>query len=185
MYRIPRVFALVALLASAAYGCTDQATPFETVSAGLDVRVGGPFLSLSQVEQTVHVLERTAPLAADVEEDFDEDGAEQRVPALLPVYGRPRPATEADRDLVGSPRQLAGQGRDALFAPVQFLRQQGRFRGKHVPVNRFLPQGAAPAPEEVEAAVALLRATPGVASSSATTTSIARPSRGTTSRSRR
>jgi hypothetical protein len=60
-----RLFGLVAALALAGAGCADQTTPFESVS-GPSVRVGGPFLSLSPVEQTVQVLERSEPLQEDV-----------------------------------------------------------------------------------------------------------------------
>ena len=56
-----RLFALLALLAVAGYGCADQTTPFEADSAP-SVRVGGPFLSLSPITQTVQVLERSEPL---------------------------------------------------------------------------------------------------------------------------
>ena len=60
-----RSFALVAALALGGSGCADQTTPFESIS-GPSVRVGGPFLSLSPVEQTVQVLERSEPLAHDL-----------------------------------------------------------------------------------------------------------------------
>lgn len=60
-----RLFALLSLLAVAGYGCADQGTPFAPVS-GPSVRVGGPFLSLSPVEQTVNVLERSVALPEDV-----------------------------------------------------------------------------------------------------------------------
>jgi hypothetical protein len=60
-----RIVGLVATLALAGAGCADQTTPFESIS-GPSVRVGGPFLSLSPVEQTVHVLERSEPLQEDV-----------------------------------------------------------------------------------------------------------------------
>jgi hypothetical protein len=56
-----RMFALLALLAVAGYGCADQTTPFEPNSAP-SVRVGGPFLSRSPFTQTVQVLERNEPL---------------------------------------------------------------------------------------------------------------------------
>lgn len=46
-------------------GCSERVMPLEARS-GLDVRVGGPYLSLSPAEETVHVLERTIPLADDV-----------------------------------------------------------------------------------------------------------------------
>jgi ZU5 domain len=58
-----RLFSLVAFLAVAGSGCADQTTPFESIAAP-NVRVGGPFLSLSPITQTVQVLERTEPLEA-------------------------------------------------------------------------------------------------------------------------
>lgn len=60
-----RSFALVAALALPVSACAERATPFESIS-GPAIRVGGPFLSLSPVEQTVQVLERLVPLAEDV-----------------------------------------------------------------------------------------------------------------------
>jgi hypothetical protein len=60
-----RTLALLALLAVAGSGCADHTTPFESISAP-GVRVGGPFLSLSPITQTVQVLERSEPLTQAV-----------------------------------------------------------------------------------------------------------------------
>lgn len=65
MNRSLRLFSLLTAVVLAGSACADQTTPFESISAP-SVRVGGPFLSLSPVEQTVHVLERSEPLAADL-----------------------------------------------------------------------------------------------------------------------
>lgn len=65
MNRSLRLLSLLTVLVLAGSACADGTTPFESVS-GPSVRVGGPFLSLSPVEQTVHVLERSTPLAEDL-----------------------------------------------------------------------------------------------------------------------
>lgn len=59
-----RMFALVAAIATVG-ACADQTAPFESITSP-DVRVGGPFLSLSPTEHTVQVLERTVALPEDV-----------------------------------------------------------------------------------------------------------------------
>ena len=59
-----RLLALVAAIATAG-ACADQSAPFEAIATP-DVRVGGPFLSLSPTEHTVQVLEREVALPEDV-----------------------------------------------------------------------------------------------------------------------
>jgi hypothetical protein len=65
MNRSLRLFALLASMALVGSACADHTTPFETIPA-LSVQVGGPFLSVSPVKQTVRVLERSTPLAEDL-----------------------------------------------------------------------------------------------------------------------
>ena len=65
MNRSLRLIVLLASLALTGSACADYATPFETISAPT-VKVGGPFLSVSPVQETVRVLERSTPLAADL-----------------------------------------------------------------------------------------------------------------------
>lgn len=60
-----RLLALVAAVATVSGACADLSAPLEAVAAP-EVRVGGPFLSLSSTEHTVRVLERDVPLAEDV-----------------------------------------------------------------------------------------------------------------------
>ena len=60
-----RLLALVAAITTVSGACADLSAPLEVV-AGPDIRVGGPFLSLSSTEHTVRVLERDVPLAEDV-----------------------------------------------------------------------------------------------------------------------
>lgn len=52
-------------LGLAAYGCSD-ATGFVDPIPAPEIRVGGPFLSLSTATETVRVLKRTVPLLEDV-----------------------------------------------------------------------------------------------------------------------
>ncbi|HEX6926479.1 MAG TPA: hypothetical protein VF167_13745 [Longimicrobiaceae bacterium] len=60
-----RLFALVGTLVVSLSACADGGSPLEVRSA-LDVRVGGPYLSLSPVQHTVRVLERSVPLSEDL-----------------------------------------------------------------------------------------------------------------------
>lgn len=59
-----RLFALLAAIVTVG-ACADGSAPFEAIAAP-DVRVGGPFLSLSPTQHTVSVLEREVALAEDV-----------------------------------------------------------------------------------------------------------------------
>lgn len=59
------LFSILGTLALVTSACADGGGPLD-VQTGPDVRVGGPFLSLSPAEETVRVLERTVPLPADL-----------------------------------------------------------------------------------------------------------------------
>src|SRR5690606_22715171 len=105
---LTRMFGMLALLALTGYGCADQSMPFETIAAPT-VRVGGPFLSVSPVERTVHVLERDTPLARDivVSRVITQRGGVINVPGAglrvtIPTGALQRPTRISVRALAGS-----------------------------------------------------------------------------------
>ncbi len=63
---IKSVFGVLLIGGVVAYGCSDIGSPVEPLQSP-QIRVGGPYLSLSAESDTVSVLRRVTPLAANIE----------------------------------------------------------------------------------------------------------------------